>query len=306
MDEQDVDKTKEIENKEDVHESNIRNETQTEIIDNGIISKNLENAEATEHSFDFKKLESIEKNLVDEIKKVKDHMLGFSKENVSIEDFKTSIRNLVLSLEIVENHRVSIKGFVNNVVSREKELLDSTEKKLKEERAELDAKKIEDRIREHMYDKGPGYDKGAHKVEMAEVEEIHEKQLVALDKEKEELNKMLSECSTERKQAKLVHLEMKNIIRCNEREEKDMNEIAQIITHHNLLEVLELPEPKILDQLKALLDDLVKTVAVEIHLMDSLPSQLVDLNKEEHLDQEMMSFVSELEKDSDIRHKYVI
>lgn len=300
-------KTKALEKKEQGNLEQLKVQ-QDKALDETVILKDESKSSARyEHELDFEKIEKLEKKLAQEIRVLKDHVARLDKAaSMKVKDFKMLISDIILSLGNVDEHRKTMLALVNDMISRDGELLNFIRTKKFFAKRELHEKDIDEHIREHIYYAGTGYHKGTRRIEMAESEEKHVLQIEALKKQEEHLKSLVKETDLELKLTKIILFHLNNVRHCNKKEDKDIKRVAEIVSKKKILDCVRIPGVDVLQRIKNNIEELVKTCVTEIYVMDTIPGDFINLEEEELLDQGDIAHIQNLEEEADIRHKYII
>ncbi|MFP4112071.1 MAG: hypothetical protein ACLFUO_03655 [Candidatus Woesearchaeota archaeon] len=304
-----LDETVQLEKKEHTQEHEIEEESEKEYGDTIEIVKESKDIESLEKNLFFKNFTELEKKFVSEIKKIKEAKEDLMDDDVTVSEFRDIISNIVLSLDNIETFRKGIQKHIEVILKKDEEILRCIRKKIRDEDKEIREKDKERSLRDYMF-KNENIDKyllnlsSQDRLDTGGIDSLHTKQIKALVKEKVDLTKMRQEAFRENDLAKLILTEFRQVLRCNTYEGFYIDQIAKVIHENDLLDVKKMPDYAILDDLFLKMDKLKDLVATEIHLLTTIPNQILELRKEELLDKEDFEFLKQVEDISDIKDFY--
>lgn len=249
----------------------------------------------------FENFTRFEKKLVEEINSIKALHQNVKKDDITYADFKKTLSDLILSLGNIDEYRKEIKKHIDFLLKEERKIISELKKKFHDEDEEFFEKVDERTLRDEM-GKPQNVNKYMQKmVDLGVVDADIHRQLEALNDAEENLDKLRKDAVTERDLAKYLLVEMRKVLGCNMREGFLIRKISRSISKHKLLDKGNFPEDNILETLKQDLESLMKLVTIEIALVERIPGDLIDLEKEELLDKKDLKFLKELNLISDIK-----
>lgn len=219
---------------------------------------------------------------------------------------KSDIHHIAEEIQGWVDNRKSLEKNISLLISEENQLVKEISNKIHEDKEILKEKEAEHSLRTSIW--GPEvskYLKYERNAILGPMEDKHFKQIQALEEEVKLAENLLKTASSEDQMAKYVLIELKKILIIITREIATFKQLESIILSiEKRISAEENFFEKEQNDIKIHAEEIERLIISEVQILDKLPDQLINLQKQDMLDKNMLEHLILEEADSDMRKTY--